>query len=104
MGDEEQGAPEKVSRSELANEIVAALSAVAVRVIELGNEHERALEDLKDAQQRLHDETRRANLLEQEAYVLGIDAEELEGVYGLLEDFRRGIRDCDELLEGTVGR
>jgi hypothetical protein len=100
MADEEAGAPkrpEKVSKDELANEIVELLRQAAHKIIELDNKCARTENELVDVR-------RRFAVLEENYVQLTEYGEVHEAWEGLLLDFRSGIRDKDELLTGTVGR
>lgn len=100
MADEEGGShrrPERVSKDALANEIVELLRQAARKIIELGDRCARTENALADAQ-------RRASTYEEDWHRNADVRDEHEVWADLLADFRSGIRDREELLEGTVGR
>ena len=100
MADEVAGAPkrpEKVSKDELANEIVELLRQAAHKIIELGNRCARTEDELTE-------ERRRRHMYEEDWHRLHDWEDQMLKWSELLEDFDRGIRDREELLAGTVGR
>lgn len=99
MADEVAGAPkrpEKVSKDELANEIVELLRQAAHKIIELGNKC--AL-----TEDKLVEQQRQRAMYEEDWQRLHDWEDQMRDWSELLEDFRSGIRDKDELLAGTVG-
>jgi hypothetical protein len=100
MADEAGGSPrrpEKVSKDELANEIVELLRQAARKIIELGDKCARAEADALSERQR-------ATMYEEDWHHNADAREEHAAWADLLADFRSGIRDREELLEATVGR
>jgi hypothetical protein len=98
MADEggEPRRPEKVSKSELANEIVELLRQAAHKIIELGDSLEREIQD--------HAQTRiQYNMLTEEWALASNHEEVFEEWQELLLNFRSGIVDEGELFAGTVG-
>lgn len=89
--------PEKVSKNELANEIVELLRQVAHKVIELGDTLESTRADLGTVRQQ------HASLEESWALAASHE-EEFEDWQELLLNLRSGIVDVGEVLAGTVGR
>ncbi len=82
------------SKHDGANEIIGALREAATGIKALGDEIERVENDRDEALDRLEDMRREAD---------GARSTLAEWTE-LLHDFRSGIRDRDELLDGTIGR
>jgi hypothetical protein len=92
--------PEKVSKSDAANEIVELLRQVAHKVIALGDG---AVTRCTQLEEELDNERHDHAALQEQWAVATLHEEEFAEWEGLLLDFRSGIRDRDELLAGTVG-
>jgi hypothetical protein len=96
---EEEGPrrPEKVSKSDLANEIVEDLRNVARKIVKLGDAHALTEDKLVECE-------RNRAMYEEDWHRIEDVKDEHECWAGLLQDFRLGIRDAEEVLAGTVGR
>lgn len=92
--------PEKVSKSDGANEAVELLRQAARAIVRLGDAFEDALEK---AEMDLSEARARCTSFEEEIMHMNAFEDEHERWGELLDDFKRGIRDRDELLAETVG-
>lgn len=88
MAERQAPQPRQVSRNALANEIIELLRQAAEKITLLGD-------DLVEVRAELAS-------MEEEFALSKDDSEELESWRELLEDFRRGVRDADELFAGTI--
>lgn len=88
--------PEKVSKDELANEIVELLRQAAHKIIELGDRRAMAENEVTSLQRQL------ATMDERWALAQSHE-EEFEEWQELLLNLRSGIADVGEVLAGTVG-
>lgn len=82
------------SQSSEANDLIGSLRETAQGIKALGDENEHLREEKDGLMGELH----AARTDEERA------GAELDEWRELLEDFRRGIRDRDELIEQTIGR
>jgi len=78
-------------------EVIELLGNAARAVRELGAENQRLLKEVTDLTMRLDG-------MEEDWAMHSCHAEDYEDMLELLLNFRSGIADEDELLDGTVGR
>jgi hypothetical protein len=92
---------EKHSKNDGVNELIALMREVAVRLVKLGDDFEAAIEAAKLENETLHAQVAS---MEEQWHFAELHEEQFEDWQELLLNFRSGVVDQGELLEGTVGR